>query len=150
MPPPEKLITQIANAISDVDGDRWTHGWTDRWMDRGNTLCPFHHSSNGRGKNSYRRPLFLVLPSNESIFSSRYKFFPLNEPHVWRAQLQGRQLSIKVVSLCNLLAKSFRCRIDKSFPWKQSTHLSFMNRILAATYTCIWSEFSFNPFIPTD
>ena len=33
--------TQIANAISDAAGDRQ--------MDRGNTLCPFHHSLNGGG-----------------------------------------------------------------------------------------------------
>ena len=37
---PEKQ-TQIANAISNTAGDRR--------MDRGNTLCPFHHSLNGGG-----------------------------------------------------------------------------------------------------
>ena len=31
----------IAIAISDMDGDGW--------MDRGNTICPFHHSLNGEG-----------------------------------------------------------------------------------------------------
>ena len=36
MPPPEKLKCKIANA---------GRGRTDG----GNTICPFHHSSNGRG-----------------------------------------------------------------------------------------------------
>ena len=27
----------------------WMRTETDRWMDRGNSICPFHHSSNGRG-----------------------------------------------------------------------------------------------------
>ena len=39
---PEKLV-KIANAISDADGDGR--------MDRGYTICPFHHSSNGGGIN---------------------------------------------------------------------------------------------------
>ena len=41
-----KIQTQIANAISDVDG----YGWTDR----GNRICPFHHSLNGGGRKKLR------------------------------------------------------------------------------------------------
>ena len=37
MPPPEKLKRKLLTQ----DGDGWT--------DRGNTICPFHHSSNGGG-----------------------------------------------------------------------------------------------------
>ena len=37
--------------------------WT--WMDRGNTICPFHHSSNGRGikseKNIFTKDLAFDL-----------------------------------------------------------------------------------------
>ena len=45
MPPPEKLIRKLL--MPDADGDGRT--------DRGNTICPFQHSSNGKGiKTTYK------------------------------------------------------------------------------------------------
>ena len=43
MAPPEKLKRKLLTP--DADGD-------DGQMDRGDTICPFHHSSNGI-KNAY-------------------------------------------------------------------------------------------------
>ena len=36
---PEKLKCKLLTPEADGDG----------WMDRGDTICPFHHSSNGGG-----------------------------------------------------------------------------------------------------
>ena len=47
-----KLKRKLLSPISDADRDGWTDitdGWTERWMDRGNTIYPFHYSSNGSG-----------------------------------------------------------------------------------------------------
>ena len=55
MPAPEKL--QIANA-----GHRLRRN--DRWTDRGNTTCPFHHSLNGGGI-KMKTQLSLYLDSDD-------------------------------------------------------------------------------------
>ena len=43
MPPPENFKRKLLTP--DADGD----GRTDGHTDRGNTICPFHHFSNGVG-----------------------------------------------------------------------------------------------------
>ena len=48
MPPPEKLKRKLLTP--DADGD----GRTDRQTDIGNTICLFHHSSNGGGIQKFK------------------------------------------------------------------------------------------------
>ena len=42
---PEKLKCKL-QIVPMTDYQMWTE--MDRWMDKGNTICPFHHSLNGR------------------------------------------------------------------------------------------------------
>ena len=52
MPPPEKLKPKLLTPEKlkqKLLTPSQMRKETDEWMDRGNTICPFHHSLNGRG-----------------------------------------------------------------------------------------------------
>ena len=73
---------QIANTISDTDGDRRT----DERPDSGNTICPFHHYSNdggavGGGEAAGKgggRKLGQTINENQFYVSPDFFLFSLN------------------------------------------------------------------------